>query len=140
MDQNKTGLFAYLFKDVLLHPDDDMVLTCAYDIASITNANQMFSTFICTVDTDVLVLAVSVFARLKDQLEELWVDSELGNIESMFLSKLFPLTLLNQEHTDSHFPNHSLDATNFLFYPMLQREQFRRFGTYFTIIILFLKA
>ena len=55
-----------------------MVLTCAYDIASITNANQMFSTFICTVDTDVLVLAVSVFARLKDQLEELWVDFRVG--------------------------------------------------------------
>ena len=78
MDQNKTGLFAYLFKEVLLHPDDDMILTCACDITSITNANQMVSTFICTVDTDVLVVVVSVFARLKDQLEELWVDFRVG--------------------------------------------------------------
>jgi len=31
-----------------------------------------------TVDTDVLVIAVSVFARLKDQLEELWIDFGTG--------------------------------------------------------------
>ena len=107
LDQNKTELFAYLSKEVLLHVEDDMVLTCAYDTTCITNTNQMASSFISpcnheeadtrvflhvndmslqghskitirTVDTDVLVLAVSVFARLKDQLEELWVDFGVG--------------------------------------------------------------
>ena len=97
LDQNKTELFAYLSKEVLLHAEDDMVLARAYDTTFITNTNQMASSFISlcyheeadtrvflhindmylqghskiiirTVDTDVLVLAVSVFERLKDQL------------------------------------------------------------------------
>lgn len=80
-----------------------MVLTCAYDITCITNTNQVASSSISrcnheeantkmflhviditlqghskiiiqTVDTDVLVLAVSVLARLKDHPEKLWVD------------------------------------------------------------------
>ena len=107
LDQNKTESFAYLSKEVLLHAEDVMVLACAYDTTCITNTKQMASSFISpcnheeadtrvflhindmslqghskiiirTMDTDVLVLAVSVFARLKDQLEELWVDFGVG--------------------------------------------------------------
>lgn len=102
LDQNKTELFVYLSKEVLLYAGDDMVLTFAYDATHIINTNQMVSSFIlpcnheeadtrnkhvndmpvqgypkviiCTMDTDVLVLAVSVFACLQDQLRELWVD------------------------------------------------------------------
>ena len=103
LDQNKTELFVYLSKEVLMYAEDDMVLTFAYDATRIISTNQMVSSFIspcnheeadtrnnknvndmsvqgypkiiiCTMDTDVLVLAVSVFACLKDQLRELWVD------------------------------------------------------------------
>ena len=107
LDQNKTELFTYLSKEVLLHAKGDMLLTCAYDITCITNTNQVASSFILhcnheetntkmflhvnditlqghskiiihTVETDVLVLAVSVLARLKDQSEKLWVDFGVG--------------------------------------------------------------
>ena len=100
LNQNKTELFASLSKGVLLHAEDDMVLTCSYDTTCITNTNQIASSFISpcnheeadtrvflhvsdislqghskiiirAVDTDVLVLAVSVSAHLKDQLKEL---------------------------------------------------------------------
>ena len=103
LDQNKTEVFVYLSKEVLMYAEDDMVLTFAYDATRIISTNQMVSSFIspcnheeadtrnnkhvndmsvqgypkiiiCTMDTDVLVLAVSVFACLKDQLRELWVD------------------------------------------------------------------
>lgn len=84
-----------------------MVLICVYDTTCITNTNHMASSFISpcnreeadtrvllhvhdmslqghskiinrTVDTDVLVVAVSVFPRLKDQLEEPWIDFGVG--------------------------------------------------------------
>jgi len=80
--------------------DDDTVLTCVYATTSITSSGQMASPFISpcnneetdirvflhvndmslqghkkiiirTVDTDVLIIAISIFARLHSQLEEL---------------------------------------------------------------------
>ena len=107
LDQNKSELFSYLSKEILLCTDDEIVVTCAYATNCITNDGQMVSSFISpcnheeadtrvflhvndmslqgytkiivrTVDTDVLVIAVSVFARLQGQLEELWIDFGTG--------------------------------------------------------------
>ena len=46
LDQNKTELFAYLSKEVLMHAEDDIALRCAYDTTCITNTNKMASSFI----------------------------------------------------------------------------------------------
>ena len=100
-------MFVYISKEVLSYTEDDMILIPAYGTIFITNTNQMASSFIspCNhqeadtrvflhvndrslkdhskiiirkVDTDVLVLTVSVFARLNNHLEELWVDFGAG--------------------------------------------------------------
>ena len=60
--------------------------------------------------------------------------------ESMFLVMSFSIILANQDHADSHFSIHSLDATKCPFYPMLQRDQPGRFGIYLVILLLFLEA
>ena len=46
LDQNKTELFVYLSKEVLMYAEDDMVLTFAYDTTRIISTNQMVSSFI----------------------------------------------------------------------------------------------
>lgn len=107
LDQNKTELFAYLSKELMVSTDNQIILTCAYATNCTTNNSHITSSFISpcnheeadtrvflhvndmslqghskitvrTVDTDVLVIAVSVFARLKEQLEELWIDFGTG--------------------------------------------------------------
>ena len=105
----------------MINTDGQTELTCAYATTCITNNGQSTSSFISpcnheeadtrvflhvndmslqghtkitvrTVDTDVLVIAVSVFARLKDQLEELWIDFGTGKhrqfipIHSIFIN------------------------------------------------------
>ena len=114
LNRNKAEVFAYLSKELLLHAEDDMVLTCPYDTTCVTNTNQIVSSFISpcnhekaytrvfshvnymslqghskitirVVDTDVLAPAVSVFARLKDQLEELWADFGIGKHGGMYV-------------------------------------------------------
>ena len=113
LNQNKTELFAYLSKELMPCADDDTVLTCAYATTCITSSGQMASSFISpcnheeadtrvflhvndmslqghtkitirTVDTDVLVIAISVFARLHCQLEELWIDFGTGKHRQFF--------------------------------------------------------
>ena len=107
LDQNNTELYPYLSGEVLLHAEGDIVLTCPYDTTCVNNTSQMTSFFISpcnheeadtgvyshvnyislqgyskiiirVVDTDVLRLAVSVFSRLKDQLEAWWGDFGVG--------------------------------------------------------------
>ena len=46
LDENKTELFNYLSKEMILSSSDDFVVTCAYDMNCITNNGQLPSSFI----------------------------------------------------------------------------------------------
>ena len=116
-----TNWHAFLSEELMINTDGQTELTCAYATTCITNNGQSTSSFISpcnheeadtrvflhvndmslqghtkitvrTVDIDVLVIAVSVFARLKDQLEELWIDFGTGKhrqfipIHSIFIN------------------------------------------------------
>ena len=64
LDQIKTKLFAYLSKEVLLHFEDDMVLTCAYDTTCITNTNQIALPFISTCGHEEADLRVLLYVNM----------------------------------------------------------------------------
>ena len=107
LDQNKAKLFCFLSKTVISFGREDEMLVCAHDDTCIrSNGDLDLSNIrpcnheeadtrvflqvkdmakqghrkmvIQTVDTDVLVLAVSVFEELQDSIEELWVDFGTG--------------------------------------------------------------
>ena len=104
LDQNKTELFRYLSTTIIQHGNrGDVIMICAYDDTCISGSNELDLSnltpcnheeanarvflhlkdmtkqghrkmVIRTVDTDVLVLAVSVYEQLQEEMEELWVD------------------------------------------------------------------
>ena len=108
LDQNKAELFRYLSTTILQHGNrGDVILICAYDDTCISSSSELDSSnltscnheeadtrvflhvkdmtqqghtkmVIRTVDTDVLVLAVSVYEQLQEEMEELWVDFGAG--------------------------------------------------------------
>ena len=100
LDQNKTELFRFLSKRVISLGRENETVVCAHDDTCISNNGDLDLSnvkpcnhdeadtriflqvkdmakqghrkmFIRTVDTDVLVLAVSVYEELKDGIEEL---------------------------------------------------------------------
>lgn len=75
-----------------------------------------------TVDADVLLLAVSAFAHLKEQLKELWVDFGEGEHRKYLVIHVFSIILVNEEHANSCSSMHLLYATKCLFYHLLQRD------------------
>ena len=108
---------------MMLCSDNEVILTCSYAFNGISNNSEMVSSFISpsnheeadtrvflqvndmslqghkkiimgTVDTNVLVIAVSVFTHLKNQLDELWID--FGTEKNKQLVSPF-LTLGSQE-------------------------------------------
>ena len=114
LDQNKTELFLYLSTTIIQHGDrEDVIMICAYDDTCISSRNKLDLSnltpcnheeadtrvflhvkdmtkqghrkkVIRTVDTDVLVLAVSVYEQLQEEVEELWVDLGAGKYRKFF--------------------------------------------------------
>ena len=104
LDQNKIELFRYLSTTIIQHGNrGDVIMIYAYDDTCISGSNELDLSnltpcnheeanarvflhlkdmtkqghrkmVIRTVDTDVLVLAVSVYKQLQEEMEELWVD------------------------------------------------------------------
>ena len=142
-----------------------MVLACGYDTTCITNTNHMAPSFISpcsrgeadtrefshvhdmslqghskiinrTVDTDVLVLPVSVLTCLKDQLEEPWIDFGVGKQMKYVPVHLIFKNLGESKQADSYISMDSLDATKCPFYPVLHRNKPGRFEIYLTILLI----
>ena len=114
LEQNKTELFRYLSTTIIQHGDrGDVIMICAYDDTRISDSNELdlsnltpcnheeadtrvflhvkdmtqqghTKMVIRTVDTDVLVLAVSVYEQLQKEMEELWVDFGAGKNRKFF--------------------------------------------------------
>ena len=113
-DQNKNELFRYLSTTIIQHGDmGDVIMICAYDDTCISSSNELdlsnltlcnheeadtrvflhvkdmaqqghTKMVIRTVDTDVLVLAVSLYEQLQEEMEELWVDFGAGKNRKFF--------------------------------------------------------
>ena len=86
-----------------------------------------------TVDTDVLVLAVSVYEQLQEEMEELWVDycgltSVLGRIGNYFQSTKHWSTLENVKFVVFPFFTPSLDVIKFRFCDMSPKLQLGKSG------------
>ena len=114
LDQNKTEIFCYLFITIIQHGDrGHVIMICAYDDTFINSSNELdlsnltpcnheeadtrvflhvkdmtqqghTKMVIRTVDTDVLVLAVSVYEQLQEEMGELWVDFGAGKNTKFF--------------------------------------------------------
>ena len=113
LDQNKIELFRYLSTTIIQLGDrGDVIMICAYDDTCISSSNELDLSnltpcnheeadtrvflhvkdmtiqghrkmVIRTVDTDVMVLAVSVYELLQE-MEELWVDFGAGKNRKFF--------------------------------------------------------
>ena len=80
-----------------------------------------------TVDTDVLVLAISAFSHLEDMVEELWVDFGTGKNRSFFP--------VHQIYNDGKSKVKGLPSMHSLVVypssPMLLRNPLEMYGNYF---------
>ena len=114
LDQNKTESFRYLSTTIIQHGvREDVIMICAYDDTCISSSNELDLSnltpcnheeadtrvflhvkdmtkqghrkmVIRTVEADVLVLAVSVYEQLQEEMEELWLDFGAGKNRKFF--------------------------------------------------------
>ena len=63
-------------------------------------------TTIKTVDADVLILSISIFYKLKDHLEELWIDFGIGKNRRFFLFMKYTNILGKRKNQHYHFFMH----------------------------------
>ena len=114
LDQNKTEIFCYLSITIIQHGDrGHVIMICAYDDTCINSSNDLdlsnltpcnheeadtrvflhvkdmtqqgyTKMVIRKVDTNVLVLAVSVYEQLQEEMEELLVDFGAGKNRKFF--------------------------------------------------------
>ena len=113
IDENKTELFKFIFTQLLpLEAETDTILVYAFDVSCSnkptlnmdllspsnheeadtrsflhskhisTNGSKKIT--IKTVNTDVLILSISILHKLKDHLEELWIDFGIGKNRRFF--------------------------------------------------------
>ena len=113
-DKNKTELFKFISTQLLpVEAETDTILVYAFDDVSCSNkptlkmdllspsnreeadtrvflhskhisTNGSKKITIKTVDTDVLIVSISIFHKLKDHLEELWIDFGIGKNRRFF--------------------------------------------------------